>query len=93
MLCKMKKNNMIAFLDNLIYMPMNFIGFLIQDVIILLTKPMGFGLVFASLTFFQYSTVKSIIKDFKKWKKSKKVEEKEKCPECNIPVLPTASLV
>lgn len=68
---------MIDILNYLTHLPFIFIGRIFENFVILLSKPVGFTFVMVSLIFLQYSTVKSIVKDFGKigLKKNKKAAE------------------
>lgn len=52
-------------LDNLISLPMLTIGYVIDNIILILINPFGFVAIFSSITFLEYATVKSIIKDIR----------------------------
>ena len=66
---------------------------MLANFIHLLTTPVGFVGSFSSIIFLGDLAVKSIVEDFNKGEKPKNVKKPEKCPECNIPALQTASLV
>lgn len=57
---------MINLLENLISSLLLPVGFVIDELVIILKNPIGFIAVFSSLSFFEYSTAKSIFQDLKK---------------------------
>lgn len=76
-------------LDNLISFSMLIIGYVLDNMIILLKNPFGFVAVLSSITFFEYSTAKSIVKDMRLFyiKKILKLKRKRKNREAKCVVL------